>query len=65
MIAAADAPKESAKFMGHGKCDSLSKSSSLKTASASTELIYIVCINIWRSLDYKPNQLRGVSIKLQ
>lgn len=38
-IRAKDAPVETAKFMGHGVCDSISRSTTLVTASHETKII--------------------------
>ena len=61
-VRSADAPVQSAKFMGHGICDNITKSSSLRQASRDDRLIHSVCYHqLWRSLSIKPADLRGVS----
>lgn len=59
-----DAPVETAKFMGHGVCDHLSKSVSLKSVTDSSKVIADECCKIARSLKIKPQDYRGVSINL-
>lgn len=36
----AEAPKESAKFLGHGFCDHITKSSSLNKLTSSSKIIF-------------------------
>ncbi|XP_067951168.1 DNA repair protein REV1-like [Watersipora subatra] len=59
-----DASVESAKFMGHGICDNLSKSSSLGSVTSSAARISIVCSTIWKGWHVMPSDLRGVGIQI-
>jgi len=64
-VRSADAPVQSAKFMGHGICDNIAKSSGLRQASSDSRLIHSVCYQqLWRSLNIKPADLRGVGIQI-
>ncbi|KAG8201801.1 hypothetical protein JTE90_027284 [Oedothorax gibbosus] len=64
MVRKSDAPMETAKFMGHGVCDHLSKSVSLKSATDSFKVIANECCTIARSLKIKPQDFRGVGIQM-
>ncbi|CAL1262658.1 unnamed protein product [Larinioides sclopetarius] len=64
MVRKRDAPVETAKFMGHGVCDNLSHSVSLKSATDSSQVISKECCAIARSLKIKPQDYRGVGIQI-
>ncbi|GBL80967.1 DNA repair protein REV1 [Araneus ventricosus] len=64
MVRKRDAPVETAKFMGHGVCDNLSHSISLKSATDSSQVISKECCAIARSLKIKPQDYRGVGIQI-
>lgn len=53
---------ETAKFMGHGVCDHLSKSVILKSSIDSSKIIANECCTLARALNVKPQDFRGVSI---
>ena len=61
-VRSADAPVQSAKFMGHGICDNMTKSSSLRSATRDAPLIQTVCWNMWKGWSIEPADLRGVSL---
>lgn len=56
-----DAPVQSAKFMGHGICDSVSKSLALPAASCQPDVVHAACIELWKAAKIPPADLRGVS----
>ncbi|XP_046370490.2 DNA repair protein REV1-like [Haliotis rufescens] len=63
MIRRGDAPKETAKFMGHGICTNVSKSSSLPMATDDGKVIAKECIAMMRALKAPPADLRGIGIQ--
>lgn len=64
MIRHPDAPVQTAKFMGHGVCDHVVKSVSLKSATDDALIIGHECCMLARSLKIKPEDYRGVGIQL-
>ncbi|CAG2235935.1 REV1 [Mytilus edulis] len=65
MIRREDAPKETAKFMGHGLCNHISKSSTLPLATDDPKIIAKECLTILRNQHLKVQDLRGVGIQIQ
>lgn len=57
------APIEPSKFMGHGVCDSFSKSQVLANATDDTEVIARVSIELLRQFRFESKDLRGVGIQ--
>lgn len=64
MVRAADAPVETAKFMGHGVCDTVSKTSTLPQCTDDAELIERTVMAIRRQLKVAPPEVRGVGIQI-
>lgn len=64
MIRSKDAPIETAKFMGHGICDYLTKSLSLSDFTCSLDTIIKTVLNIKTILNISPNELRGIGIHI-
>ncbi|XP_035207104.1 DNA repair protein REV1-like isoform X2 [Stegodyphus dumicola] len=64
MVRRSDAPLETAKFMGHGVCDNVSKSVILKTATDNPKVIGNECCLLARSLKIKPQDYRGLGIQM-
>lgn len=64
MIRNAEAPKESAKFLGHGFCDNITKSSSLTKPTSNSRIIFQVVNKIMNQLDIDPTELRGIGIQM-
>ncbi|XP_027854232.2 DNA repair protein Rev1 [Aphis gossypii] len=64
MIRNAEAPKESAKFLGHGFCDNITKSSSLTKSTSNSRIIFQVVNKIMNQLDIDPTELRGIGIQM-
>ncbi|KAK7603882.1 hypothetical protein V9T40_004155 [Parthenolecanium corni] len=64
MIKAENAPKETAKFLGHGICDYVTKSVSLIDATADSEVIYRETMKIFNQLKVNPEDMRGVGIQM-
>lgn len=64
MIRAQDAPVETAKFMGHGICDHIAKSSPLTTFTDDPETIFRAIWKISEELSIAPEELRGVGVQV-
>lgn len=64
MVRAKDAPLETAKFMGHGFCDNITKSTTLKTYTCDLDLIMQTIFTIKDNLNVPPNELRGIGIHI-
>ncbi|XP_049875331.1 DNA repair protein Rev1 [Pectinophora gossypiella] len=64
MVRAAEAPVETAKFMGHGFCDVINKSVSLINATNDAEVITKEVITICRKQNIDPKEMRGVGIQV-
>ena len=64
MVRAAAAPKETSKFMGHGVCDSFSRSSTLATATDEAAVIRREAKMLAKQLGIKHEDLRGVGVQV-
>ncbi|XP_054716537.1 DNA repair protein REV1-like [Uloborus diversus] len=64
MIRRPEAPVQTAKFMGHGVCNSISKSILLKTATSDASIIGKECCSLVRMLKIKPQDHRGIGIQI-
>ncbi|XP_054266352.1 DNA repair protein REV1 isoform X2 [Macrosteles quadrilineatus] len=64
MTRAADAPVETAKFLGHGVCDHVSRSSALLTATDDLDVITREVLALSHQLKADPIELRGIGIQL-
>ncbi|XP_050522654.1 DNA repair protein Rev1 isoform X2 [Daktulosphaira vitifoliae] len=64
MIRNAEAPKESAKFLGHGFCDHITKSSSLMKLTSNSNVIFQTIMKIIDKLNIDPKELRGIGIQI-
>jgi DNA repair protein REV1 len=64
MKKAADAPLDPPKHLGHGKCDSYSKSIVLGVASNSAEVMGREAVSILRSYGFSPGELRGLGVQM-
>ncbi|XP_062595150.1 DNA repair protein REV1-like [Saccostrea cucullata] len=65
MVRREDAPQETAKFMGHGICNNISKSTMLPMATDDAGLIHQECMTILHGLRLNCADLRGVGIQVQ
>jgi len=63
-VRAKDAPVESAKFMGHGYCDSLSRSITLSVATRDANVIHRQVLALLRPLKVDCCEMRGIGIQL-
>ncbi|CAH1118562.1 unnamed protein product [Phaedon cochleariae] len=64
LVRAADAPVETAKFLGHGVCDSLSKSTKTNLVINSSQIIFKEAKSLYEKLNPPFADLRGVGIQL-
>lgn len=64
MVRAPDAPIETAKFMGHGFCDHVTKSTSLSSSTCDLAQITQTIFSIKNSLNIPPKELRGIGIQI-
>ncbi|XP_041377375.1 DNA repair protein REV1-like [Gigantopelta aegis] len=64
MIRRADAPKETPKYLGHGKCTSFSKSTTLPVSTDDVVTISKQCINMMNSQRIDTTDIRGVGIQM-
>lgn len=58
----ADAPKETPKFLGHGLCNSFSKSMTVRTSVCSAQDICRAAQSLFNSMAIPPEDVRGVGI---
>ncbi|KAJ0388386.1 hypothetical protein COL922a_000189 [Colletotrichum nupharicola] len=64
MRRAQDAPLDPAKHLGHGKCDSFSKSVMFGVATHNAETIAKEAVSVLRSYRFSPGDLRGLGVQL-
>lgn len=64
MVRAADAPVETAKFMGHGFCDNVTKSTTLPSSTNELAVITQTIFSIKNSLNVPAAELRGIGIQI-
>nr|XP_006819721.1 PREDICTED: DNA repair protein REV1-like [Saccoglossus kowalevskii] len=58
------APLESAKFMGHGVCDNIAKSSTLMTPTDDVKIITKECVMLLRQMKIHAADMRGMGIQI-
>ena len=64
MVRADGADVETSKFLGHGVCDNLSRSSQLLTGTDSAELILRELVSLAKSVGIDSDQWRGVGVSI-
>lgn len=64
MIRSAEAPEVTSKFMGHGICDSVSKTSTLSTGTNDKKIIFREVSMLCRQLTDKFEDLRGIGVQI-
>lgn len=64
MVRAKDAPVETAKYMGHGACDSISRSVTLGSPTDDPNIIYREVLVLGKQVNASPSDLRGVGIQM-
>lgn len=62
LVRAPEAPVETAKFMGCGYCDQVTKSTTLQTHTDDLSVITKTILSIKSSLNLPPHELRGIGI---
>ena len=60
----ADAPAETKKYLGHGICYNLSKSTHLPTATCKATALEAACIQILRQVNVPVTDIRGIGMQL-
>ncbi|WKY11949.1 hypothetical protein Q1695_003487 [Nippostrongylus brasiliensis] len=63
MIRSADAPVETAKYLGHGKCDTQNKSASLDHPTGSAEVIAAVVLKLFSKMAPVVPDIRGIGVQ--
>ncbi|KAJ8719750.1 hypothetical protein PYW08_011925 [Mythimna loreyi] len=64
MVRDEKAPVETAKFMGHGFCNVINKSTSLNNATNDVEVITKEVISICKKQNIDPKEMRGIGIQI-
>ncbi|XP_045773659.1 DNA repair protein Rev1 [Maniola jurtina] len=64
MVRAKDAPVETAKFMGHGFCDTINKSTTLQNATDDVNIITKEVLSICKKQNIDPKEMRGIGIQI-
>lgn len=64
MVRAEDAPVETAKFMGHGVCDAISKTSNLTQYTDNADLIYEEVLLLYKKCNFPVTEMRGINIQV-
>lgn len=64
MVRAENAPVETAKFMGHGFCDVINKSTSLSNATNDVEVITKEVLLLCKKQNVDPKEMRGIGIQI-
>ncbi len=64
MVRAKDAPEETSKFLGHGVCDSVSRSCTLSSATREAKVIAREAKLLGNAMNVKCQDLRGIGIQL-
>jgi len=64
MVRAQNAPTETAKFLGHGVCDNISRSAQLSMPTAEQARIYKEVLSLLRQTDTDPPDIRGIGISV-
>ncbi|VDO94362.1 unnamed protein product [Heligmosomoides polygyrus] len=63
MIRSADAPVETAKYLGHGKCDTQNKSASLDHPTGCAQVIAMVILKLFSKLAPVVADIRGIGVQ--
>lgn len=64
MVRNEEAPVETAKFMGHGFCNVINKSTSLNNATNDVEVITKEVISLCKKQNIDPKEMRGIGIQV-
>ncbi|KAE9414462.1 hypothetical protein Angca_003715, partial [Angiostrongylus cantonensis] len=63
MIRSPDAPIETEKYLGHGKCDVLSKSSSLDHPTGCSQIITTIVLKLFANMAPVISDIRGIGVQ--
>ncbi|KJH50472.1 BRCA1 protein [Dictyocaulus viviparus] len=63
MVRSSDAPMETAKYLGHGKCDLLSKSSLLEHPTACSQVITMIVLKLFAAISPVVPDIRGIGVQ--
>ncbi|MCJ1341811.1 deoxycytidyl transferase [Bachmanniomyces sp. S44760] len=64
MRRAADAPLDPPKHLGHGKCDTFSKSIVLGVATNSSDVLGREALSVMKGWGFSPGELRGIGVQM-
>ncbi|XP_049541118.1 DNA repair protein Rev1 [Anopheles darlingi] len=64
LVRAPEAPVETAKFMGHGLCDVVTKSQPLANHTDDRSVIEAAVLGLMRTMAVPPHELRGIGIQI-
>ncbi|XP_034949485.1 DNA repair protein REV1 [Chelonus insularis] len=64
MVRAKNAPKDPAKFMGHGICDNFTKSKNLLVAVDDEIVITREALSLWEQMQQPADDIRGIGIQI-
>ncbi|XP_057325173.1 DNA repair protein REV1 [Microplitis mediator] len=64
MVRAKNAPKETAKFMGHGVCDNYTKSKNFITAIDDEVVVTREVLSLWEAMGQPADDIRGIGIQI-
>ncbi|XP_055530606.1 DNA repair protein Rev1 [Wyeomyia smithii] len=64
LIRSPEAPVETAKYMGHGLCDVITKSAPLKEFTCDLNVIEKTVLSLMRQISAPPHELRGIGLQI-
>uniref|UniRef100_A0A1Q3EYU1 DNA repair protein REV1 n=1 Tax=Culex tarsalis TaxID=7177 RepID=A0A1Q3EYU1_CULTA len=64
LVRSPEAPVETAKYMGHGLCDVITKSQPLKEYSSDLEVIQRAVLGLMKQIAAPPHELRGIGLQI-
>ncbi|XP_058459003.1 DNA repair protein Rev1 [Malaya genurostris] len=64
LVRSPEAPIETAKFMGHGLCDIITKSFSLKEHTSDLSVIEKTVLSLMKQISAPPHELRGIGLQI-
>ncbi|CAO4365041.1 unnamed protein product [Caenorhabditis nigoni] len=62
MIRSADAPVQTSKFMGHGRCDTFTKTCNLSVSTTKGDILTSECMRLYAKFSPNTEDLRGVGV---
>ncbi|XP_055627433.1 DNA repair protein Rev1 [Toxorhynchites rutilus septentrionalis] len=64
LVRSPEAPVETAKFMGHGLCEVITKSCPLKDYTCDLETIVTTVLSLMKQITVPPQELRGIGLQI-